>query len=124
MGGGGGCAGFLQKPIPLRQPFHSVGSRSLRSLSVAGKASKNLRTAATLFDLGSQLPSFAPIKPSDKLFKDLTRIVNCLDKSYHATQIWSRDKTTLLWLVIGRFHLLKTTINHQTKILISLVSTG
>lgn len=68
MGGGGGCAGVLQKPIPLRQPFHSVSSRSLRSLSVAGKASKNLRTAATLFGLGSQLPSFAPIKPSDKPF--------------------------------------------------------
>lgn len=83
MGGGGGCAEVLQKPIPLRQPFHSVSSRSLRSLSVAGKASKNLRTAATLFGLGVSvaiLSHLSTLRTNSVFHKDVPGIVKSLDR--------------------------------------------
>lgn len=124
MGGGGGCAGALQKPIPLRQPFHSVSSWSLRSLSVAGKASKNLRTAATLSGFRSQLPPFTPIKTSDKplILFIRKRIVYSLDKKYSNPDQEPRQNTPLVSQ--RKMHLLKTTIKNQTEILLSLVSTG
>lgn len=114
MGGGGGCAGALQKPIPLRQAFHSVSSWSLRSLSVAGKASKNLRTAATLLGFSSQLPSFAPIKTSGEplFYKHFTRIVYSLDKRYSNRDQEPRQSITPL---ISEMHLLKTTIKNYSK---------
>lgn len=117
MGGGGGCAGALQKPIPLRQPFHSVSSWSLRSLSVAGKASKNLRTAATLLGFRSQLPSFTPIKTLDKPFifyKCFTRIVYSLDNKYSNPDQEPRQSNTPL-VSHRKMHLLKTTMKSHTK---------
>lgn len=53
------CRILQTRPIPLRQPFHAPQSRSLRSLSVAGKVAKLLKTAATLWSFGSKYSPLA-----------------------------------------------------------------
>ena len=42
------CRVLQMQPMPLRRPFHAPQSRSLRSLSAAGKVSKSRKTSATL----------------------------------------------------------------------------